>query len=420
MSEVGAAMDTMADALRAAAGPELFHRNAFRITGLPTTADRIAVHRRHEQASVAGHPADVDPADVRDACERLLEDPRRRLIDELFWLWEVPGGGCECATSLHEQHDRAVIMYGRALDRELRDDSDDAAQEHLWSDASRRWDALLRDEGLYEHLLHRVRALDNARLPETVVDEIRAGLPATLLQPLVMVAVAAKDPARAARFARNWPGRPELAEDLLARTADPLYGEVEAVAVRVRALLEAGVVDSAIDEAKSAMGTLTRLRVLLPATEHRRTAHTSELIAVAFNNCASRLYEQSGPLADRFAELFPVAAELAVTTHTRQTISENRQIIGAAADQLTMGVRLVRQFADAGQPVVAGEEADRLRRELAEIPGAVAEIDRTLDELRERRRLPETAGSKLGSWLMAAVLITVVLAVIMVLYFPIG
>src|SRR5262245_49889010 len=99
LREVDTLMDTMAEALRAAAGPELFHRNAFRITGLPTTADRIAVHRRHEQASVAGHPADVDAADVRDACERLLEDLRRRLIDELFWLWDITGADCKCSRS---------------------------------------------------------------------------------------------------------------------------------------------------------------------------------------------------------------------------------------------------------------------------------------------------------------------------------
>jgi hypothetical protein len=410
-------MDTMTEALRAAAGPEMFHRNAFRITGLHTTADRIAVHRRHEQAAAAGHPSGVDADEVRAACERLLEDPRRRIVDELFWMWDVPGNDCKCARSLHEVHDRAVIMYGRALDHELSNPADDATLDHLWSDASRRWDALMSDEGLYDHLLHRVQALNDARLPATVVDEIRAGLPATLLQPLVMVAVAAKDPARPARSAREWAGNRELAEDLLARTADPLYTEVDAIAGRVRSLLEAGLVDSAIDEAKTAMGTLTRLRALLPPTGHRRTAHVSELIAIAFNNCASRLYEQSGPLADRFTELFPVAAELAITSHTRQTVAENRQIIGTAADQLTMGVRLIRQFADAGQPAVAAEEADRLRRDLAEIPGAAAEIDRTIEELRERRRLPETTGSRLGSWLLAAVLIAFVLGVIVILYF---
>ncbi|MFG1607546.1 hypothetical protein [Actinoplanes sp. NPDC049265] len=410
-------MDTMAEALRAAAGPEMFHRNAFRITGLPTTADRIAVHRRHEQAAVAGHPADVDAVEVRAACERLLEDPRRRLIDELFWMWDVPGNDCKCARSLHDEHDRAVIMYGRALDHELSNPDDDATLEHLWDDASRRWDALLRDEGLFEHLLHRVQVLNDARLPETAIDEIRDGLPATLLQPLVMVAVAAKDPARPARCAREWTGRREVAEDLLARTADPLYAEVDAIAGRVRSLLEAGMVDSAIDEAKTAMGTLTRLRALLPPTGHRRTAHVSELLAIAFNNCASRLYEQSGPLADRFTELFPVAAELAITSHTRQTIAENRHIIGTAADKLTMGVRLIRQFADSGQPAVAGEEADRLRRELAEIPGAATEIDRTIEELRQRRRLPETTTSKLGGWLLGTVLVAFVLGVIVILYF---
>ncbi|GLZ02182.1 hypothetical protein [Actinoplanes sp. NBRC 103695] len=409
-------VDTMAEALRAAAGPELFHRNTFRITGLPTTADRIAIHRRHEQATAG----DADAAEVRAACERLLEDPRRRVIDELFWLWDVPGTDCPCPRSLHDDHDRAVIMYGRALDRELHADADDATLEQLWVDASRRWEALQQDDGLWEHLLHRVTVLNDARLPATVVDELRAGLPATLLQPLVTLAVAAKDPARPARCARDWTGQRSLAEDLLDRTADPLYAEVETIAGRVRALLDAGMVDSAIDEAKTAMGTLVRLRALLPAAYYQRTANLSELVAIAFNNCASQLYEQSGPLVDRFAELFPVAAEMAVTPHTRQTVTANKQIIGAAADQLAMGVRLIRQFADTGQPAVAGEEAERLRRELGEIPGASAEIDRTIEELRERRRLPERTGARVGGWLMAAVLIAVVLGFILVLYFPIG
>jgi hypothetical protein len=413
-------VETMAETLRSAAGPDLFRLNAFRITGLPATADRIAIHGRHERATAGGRPDDVDPDTVRAACTRLLEDPRRRLIDELFWLWDVPDGDCTCPRSLHEEHDRAVIMYGRALDRELSDPhADDATAEQLWLDASRRWDSLQHDDGLWEHLLHRVNALNDARLPATVVDEIRAGLPATLLQPLVTLAVAAKDPARPARCARDWTGQRELAEELLDRTADPLYAEVETIAGRVRSLLEAGMVDSAIDEAKTAMGTLVRLRALLPAAYYARTANLSELVAIAFNNCASQLYEQAGPLADRFGELFPVAAELAVTPHTRQTVAENRKIIGAAADQVNLGVRLIRQFADAGQPAVAAEEAERLRHELAEIPGSSAAIDRTIEDLRERRRLPEPTSAKLGGWLMAAALIAVLLGFIVVLYFPI-
>jgi len=65
-------VETMAETLRSAAGPDLFRLNAFRITGLPATADRIAIHGRHERATAAGRPDDVDPDTVRAACTRLL------------------------------------------------------------------------------------------------------------------------------------------------------------------------------------------------------------------------------------------------------------------------------------------------------------------------------------------------------------
>lgn len=386
--------ETTADVLRAAAGPDLFRLNAFRATGLPTVADRRAIRARRQQvvaamsmgADVERIPSDVDADEVRAAFDRLLEDPRHRLIDEMFWLWDVPGSDCACPSSLHKEHDKAAIAHGMALDQEFSTldppGADRADLDRLWSEAARLWDGVLRRNATWEHLRHRVGKLDDRRLDESAVDELRAGMPAALLRPLVTLAVAAEHPEPLARCVRGWAGQTELAGDMLAEAAGPLYDIVESGVQQTRRLLEDREFDEAIDNTRGLTGTLTRLRALLPPDEFRRTANACELVAIGFNNCANRIYENIGPMDDRFEELLDAAEALVVNPQTRATIRENRELFHENAIGLANLLDEITRLARSGQRVAAGNLAAHMRVRLADVPGAVAEIDRVTAQLK--------------------------------------
>src|SRR5438876_12431322 len=78
---------------------DLFHKNAFWITGLPVDAKPRDLAKHAEKLKVLAELGQgpqpraaflLDPAttsdDIRDAIQR-LKDPEKRLIDEFFWFW---------------------------------------------------------------------------------------------------------------------------------------------------------------------------------------------------------------------------------------------------------------------------------------------------------------------------------------------
>ncbi|WP_433796968.1 hypothetical protein [Actinoplanes sp. CA-252034] len=386
--------ETTADVLRTAAGPDLFRLNAFRATGLPTTADHRAIRQRRQQvvaamsmgADVDRIPSDVDADEVRAAFDRLLEEPRYRLIDEFFWLWDVPGADCACPSSLHIEHDKATIAHGMALDQEFSKldppGADRSDLDRLWSEAARLWDGVLRRNATWDHMRHRAGRLGDRRLDDTVVDELRAGLPAALLRPLVALAVASDNPEPLARCVRGWTGQGELAGDMLVEAAGPLYEKIDDGVRKTRELLEEGELTEAIDNTRSLPVTLLRLRAMLPPDEFRRTANACELVAIAYNNCANRIFEQCGPLDDRYDDLLNDAEALAINPQTRATIRENREAFRENAQGLSDLLDQITYLARSGQHAAAGNLAAHMRVRLADLPGAVAEIDRVTAQLR--------------------------------------
>src|ERR1700722_19292422 len=97
VSSVGRARAADSEILLAAARPELFRDNAFRVTGLPVDSTAGDIVRREERIRMAAKfgggahipsPLPISPAPsgdmVRAAVDR-LRDPERRLVDEFFW-----------------------------------------------------------------------------------------------------------------------------------------------------------------------------------------------------------------------------------------------------------------------------------------------------------------------------------------------
>lgn len=212
--------------LLAAARPELYRANAFRILGLPVDATERSIKRQAERVqlmekfggegalrTVGPLPLNPDPGldDIRDAIHRLTS-PERRLFDEFFWFWPAEsGGGSEdpalAALAKHDlraateiwyaraesdehglaTHNVAVLYHAAALDLEyipeVKPLSADLRklQSAYWLEAFARWRKVLEDERFWRRLEARVVELDDPRLTPEAARQLREALPLLLL-----------------------------------------------------------------------------------------------------------------------------------------------------------------------------------------------------------------------------------------------
>lgn len=214
--------DASSEILLTAARPDLFRKNAFRVTGLAVEATAGDIARQAEKLRMAGKyggkripsplpltpPPDTDQ--IREAVDR-LRDPERRLVDEFFWFWPHKLGGSrddEALSALSRgedeqaagiwkrqesgqsasnvsMHNLAVLMHARALDMESQNGNNSAVdpvkRTELWKSAYQRWNVLLDDEAFWSRLTARIRALDDPRLTTGTARRMRASLPLALL-----------------------------------------------------------------------------------------------------------------------------------------------------------------------------------------------------------------------------------------------
>ncbi|WP_461009219.1 hypothetical protein [Streptomyces capparidis] len=397
-------------ALRDIAGPRMYRVNAFRVTGLPTDADRRTVRQRRQQVAARldvgadaglGHRLPVGPDDVRTAFDRILEDPRCRLVHEVLWLWgPADGAPCGCTRSLHRDHDAAVRAHSAALDLEVEGGAEPGALDRLWSEASERWARLLRRAAFWDHVRHRIEALDERQLDESFIDTLRARMPEHLLTPLVELASAAvadsaDEAGRLAGRARGWPLVPPRAvDDALEEAAAHLYDAVAAALDKAVAELDADRPGQAARVLyERAVPALKKLEALVPHGRHRRTAGARDGAAVLFNNCAAKLIDDSGPAAARDARRWlGTARELASDPRGLESIRSN----SATLDQIVRTFDLLRARVDElvaiGRPDVARGLLLDAKRQLRG-GGGTAEIDRMLAGLGTRPARRQPAGA---------------------------
>jgi hypothetical protein len=227
---------------------EQYQVNAFRVLGLATDATGREIERRFRRFEMRGklgqrfkrslelsflEPSD-DPDLARQAGER-LRDPEVRLIDEMFWLWpETPGGGNEdkaltalargelgearriwlraaTAASTVARHNLAVLAHAHALDLEQRLLADPKQLESTqvsslvdsWVDAYGHWRAVLWDKTFWERMQTRVMQWGERQIRPAVVEQIRAGLPVSLLGINAGLAMRAAEQNRVAEIRRH-------------------------------------------------------------------------------------------------------------------------------------------------------------------------------------------------------------------------
>lgn len=397
------AVDGIVAALRGVGGPQLYRCNAFRVTGLPTDADRKTVRHRQRRVLAAlaagadvdlGHDLPVGTEAVRAAFDEILENPHRRLVDELFWLWGTESA-CECTGTVHADHDEAVRAHSAALDLEARDGrlvgNDLVRADNAWQKAARLWGTVLRRNGFWNHIRARVAELDERQLDESVVAVLREQVPLTLLQPLIDLAT---EKSRLVDRVRTWPGVPDgTADHLLEEAATPHYDAADTAITEAADVLRGGhPVAAAGLVYKKVMPSLERLESLVPHSRHRRTARVRDRAALVLNNCATVLIERSGPGAETSARKWlGTALELAFDSQSQQTIRANLATLNDIVSDFQIIRQRVSELLAAGRPDIARTMLLDLKRNLRGGAGT-AELDRLLDRV-ARGPAPSRPGS---------------------------
>jgi hypothetical protein len=328
--------DPIVTAMQEVAGPHLYRRNAFRITGLRTDADRPAVRHQRQRIGtllkVGGDTGlDVDPQEATAAFDLILGDPRRRLVHELFWMWDQPGATCTCSAALHRAHDSAVRAHSEALDAELDSKWPSPLErrrlDELWSKAGNVWHQQARRAAFWNHLRERIVALDDRQLSESVIDTLRDELPVTLVRPLVQLTVAGgKRQAELSKLALAWPGTSTFVETQLEKAAEPLYEELRTELREIAEGLTGATTPQEAAKRLRAKATpkLDQLEALVPAARHRQTARLRNDVATALNNIAIKLIDSTGAAAEKTAgDWLKQARELANEPQTIATIDKN-------------------------------------------------------------------------------------------------
>ncbi|MYS90575.1 MULTISPECIES: hypothetical protein [Streptomyces] len=288
------------------AGTQLYRRNVFVVTGLPTRASGPAV-RRHRQKAEArlavedswpGAP-DLAPAggygkdEVRASFEG-LQDPRRRMVDELLWLWGTPESGCDCDPDVHERHDAAVLLHARVLEAETgRSRLPVEQRASLWENAVSAWGHLLADGALRQHVRHRIRALGDPRLGEDAADDLLARLPRLLVSPFPQLFADQATATRLTSVCSVWAGFPPfdgLFSELFEGAVEEAYEKIHGDLLTVEREREARHYREAFlllrDRVVPGFEDMAPLRPFVSGWRYDETAH---IVAVGLNNLAVEL-----------------------------------------------------------------------------------------------------------------------------------
>ncbi len=180
------------------AGPEMYSRNAFRLTGLATHADARAIREQRQRLTTRAATGDERAVAALAAIDE-LRDERHRLAHEIFGVWHGERqNSCGCPVSVHVTHTVAVRVHADALRHER--SGTPRSADPLWDEAADAWRKLLRHAAFWDHLRYRIEQLGDRRMTDATVAEIREVLPTALAKPIVRLAVAAS------RATRQRPG----------------------------------------------------------------------------------------------------------------------------------------------------------------------------------------------------------------------
>ncbi len=361
--------------LRELTVPELYQRNAFRVTGISTMATRRTIRQQKQHITTAAR-AGVDipapgelPVPGRRSVEQygaafdVIDHPQRRIVDELFWLWGAPDGACGCDPALHRAHDAAVRAHARALDEELSGGTAPPEGEGSWGAAAVGWQDALGHPGFWDHLRHRVTALDDRRLAPSALTALEDELRRTLVAPLAVLAARAAAPQRMIGLfgAWSWAGERLLGE-AVEQQLRPELDSARLALDRARDQQAEHTVRAVSIVEKEIVPQLTRLRAFDAEGVRRTVSKLTDRAALLLNNCV--ISPGSGPSlpAGEDARLLELALALAETAETRRIVTGNRKHL--ALNSVVKSMEKVRTLLDDKQ---AGKAVAEMRNRVLPI-----------------------------------------------------
>lgn len=395
MTEVSGGRGRTASArLLDVAGPEMYLRNPFRVTGLPTDATGRQVRERRQMVlSVLTLGASLPTGDIRlplpsapsadevRAAFDELDKTEFRLVDELFWWWGEPGK-CGCDERTHRLHDEAVKAHAEVLDLEKTSGGTPASRSSRWADAARAWSEALRHQEFWSHLEHRVRALADRRLDESTVDGLRASVAHALLAPQVALASTTSEPGQVGKLLEKWDFDRTTLDDARTAAAAHAYDHVDALRKELAQLLEDGKLDvTATRIFKELVPAASRLNQLVPHQRFRRCSVARNRVAVVVNNTALALMDVPAEAAStRVDRLLVEAEKLAVDQETLTTVRNNK-VHWHSERELVSATGMADPWAEVNK--LLGE-----RKYLATVP-LLLSIKKSTNDLAVHRRIGE-------------------------------
>lgn len=282
------------------AQPDIYRRNSFRVLNLNVrwTASEIKRHlRKMEMEQNFGNPESAskspDVGMVAEAKER-LENIECRFIDEFFASWTNQSAHTE--DSVFAMHDRAVTLHSLALEIEtsanqlsLEKSDLERVRDDYWRKAIIAWRQVLGEEGIWHQLTLRVEEMDDPRVTEKNVCELRQTLPLFLLMVNARLAVKAsqrKETSEAHRHVgimKEFAFNSELVTQAIQHATEPLYNRINDLCKELE--LEARRAPEQADQAaqrllERARPILSAIDDLLPKEDSQRNSAFDTLAAI--------------------------------------------------------------------------------------------------------------------------------------------
>lgn len=337
-------------------GHDLFRRNAFRVTGLPTDATQRQVRRAREESRNAYYvpperpgaplPPSSDETELRAAFE-VLQDPVARLVHELLW---ADGAARDARAD-------AVVRLCRALEGTARDGTVDEEAWADWSSGLSAWADGITSRKTGELARSRVEAADDPRLTVGVAREARRQLAQHVVE--VAAGIAARQvrtdldaTRRMVRTLRSAGFDAGTVPRALRTVARPLLDEVEqacgaaAAAPQDEGLAAARTLLDTTREPLRLLDTLLGEDPLLDASRDDVGRHINNLVVAYGNDHVDQIRRGRAPL-DEIIALLSVARDLGGSA-TRALAEDNLEVFVAARRRF--GSRRARPARDVRNP----------------------------------------------------------------------
>lgn len=365
--------------------PQLYRQNAFRITGLLVDSSTREIKRRIDDLKNAAecgnareehsHAFALDPTPsidlIREAAQQ-LQDPERRIVNEVFWFWPAKWGegrsdqhlsalgngdkdtafkGWASAlkngpgsAAVIAKHNMAVMYHLVALDSEhLAVHNDLTSDQHqaiakYWGFALKWWEDLTNDETFWSLIAERIRILDDPRLTTGFARRMRSTFPQALDRVNAMLALAFFEKGKhdLGRTHVTYMLQTHQGQDDVARTLAVVTAPLKARVVNaVESAREAAQRDprkaaqSARDMLDAVAETLKIIRAILPAANHERI-DLCDSVADACLTCQIAYARETRDWVTS-TEILAAAEKIAESLETQTRIQDQRTLVKSAS-----------------------------------------------------------------------------------------